>query len=187
MALERIQRHFGQAIVKLVPPLWGKPVVAALLASYVKRVQELEDDAWEVLEAFDVRTCDATRLAILGRIVGQSNLGWDTETYRAVIKARIAANRSHGREQDLVTVILLATGISGTIGVEAVGFANLMITLPGAVSDEGLVALRFLLPKTRAAGVGMQLLLSGSEEPDETFVWNDPWATDEYWAGAVVL
>jgi hypothetical protein len=187
VALEQIERHFGDGLVKLIPPLWGKPVVAALLRSYLNRVQELENDTWEVLGAFDVRTCDATRLAILGRIVGQSNLGWNTETYRAVVRARIAANRSHGREADIVNVILLATGLTGTVGVVAVGFANLMVTLPGAVSAEGLVALRFLLPKTRAAGVGMQLLVSGSAESDETFLWGDLWSNDEYWAGAIPL
>jgi hypothetical protein len=186
MALEHIERHFGEGLTALVPPFWGKPVIAALLRSYLNRVQELEGDIFDVLSAFDVRTCDETRLAVLGRIVGQSNLGWDLETYRAVIMARIAANRSHGREQDLITVIGLASGAVGAV-VLAIGNANLYVTLPGAITDAALTALRFLLPKTRAAGVGMQLFVSGATEPDEIFRWGDLWSTDEYWAGAVVL
>ncbi len=186
MALEPINDHFNQAIISLVPAFWGKPVIAALLHGYIAQVQQLEDDAWEVLNAFDVRTCDATRLAILGKIVGQANFGWSTATYRAVIMAKIAANKSKGREDDLVRVISLATGATG-VGILAVGFATLYITLPGAITDDQLEALVFLLPRTRAAGVQLQLLVSGSTDPDDTFLWGDVWATTEKWAGAITL
>lgn len=161
--------------------------MAAILRAYLNRVQELEDDIFEVLSAFDVRTCDETRLTILGKIVGISNLGWSVETYRSVVRAKIATNRSHGREDDIIAVIRLASGTEGDIGILAIGNANMVVTLPGAITDDALEALRFLLPRTRAAGVGMQLMVSGSPEPDETFVWGDLWATDEYWAGAIKL
>jgi hypothetical protein len=187
MALTPITRHFGEAIVSLIPALWGKPVVAALLHSYVAQIQRLEDDAWEVLGAFDVRTCDATRLAILGKVVGQANFGWSTETYRSVIMAKIAVNRSKGREDDLLRVISLAAGVTIGVGITALGFATLYVTLPGAITDDQLEALLFLLPKTRSAGVQLQLLASGSTDPDEIFLWGDTWATTENWAGAFVL
>ncbi|MES2384550.1 MAG: hypothetical protein V4593_08370 [Pseudomonadota bacterium] len=141
----------------LIPPLWGKPVVAALLRSYLNRVQGLEDDIFEVLAAFDVNTCDATRLAILGKVVGQANFGWDLETYRNVVRARIAANRSHGLEEDILKVLHLAGGITEHVTITAHAPATLTIALGETITDAAATALDFLLPKTRAAGVQLHL------------------------------
>lgn len=168
--LEQITRHFGEGLVSLVPSFWGKPVMAAILRSYLRRVQELEDDIFEVLGAFDVRTCDATRLAVLGKIVGQSNLGWDTETYRAVVRAKIAANRSHGREDDLVSVIRLAAGVTTPTEITQTGNATLTITLGETITDAAATALTFLLPKTRAAGVQLHLF---RPTDDDALLWAD--------------
>jgi hypothetical protein len=155
MALEPITDHFGQAITALIPPFWGKPIIASLLWSYVKQIQRLEDDAWEVLGAFDVRTCDATRLAILGKIVGQPNFGWSLETYRAVVKAKIATNRSKGREDDILRVLRLITSTTADINITTRSPATLVVVMTEPITQNHLEAIAFLLPKTRAAGVGL--------------------------------
>ncbi len=161
MTLARIERHFGEGLVALVPPLWGKPVIAAVLRSYLNRVQELEDDIFEVLGAFDINTCDSTRLNVLGRIVGQSNLGWGLETYRNVVRARIAANRSHGREDDLIAVLQLAGGVApGAATITQHTPATVTITLADPITDDAAEALDFLLPVTRSAGVQLHLFRS---------------------------
>jgi hypothetical protein len=160
VTLERIERHFGEAIVKLVPSFWGKPVIAAILRSYVNRVQEFEDDCFEVMNAFDIRTCDATRLAILGKVVGQPNLGWDTETYRAVVRAKIASNRSHGRENDLVNVLRLILGSPEGMTVSVQHYAPATVTVSPSVHVDAvhMPAVQYLMPKARAAGVKMHFL-----------------------------
>ena len=153
--LERIERHFGEAIVKLVPSFWGKPVIAAILQSYINRVQEFEDDCFEVMNAFDVRTCDATRLAVLGKVVGQPNLGWETETYRAVVRAKIATNRSHGRENDVVNVLRLILGSPEgmTVDLQHLVPATVLVSPSEHVDETHMPAVAYLLPKARAAGV----------------------------------
>lgn len=156
--LERIERHFGEAIVSLIPPFFGKPVIAALLRSYIRRVQELEDDAFEVLSAFDVNTCDETRLKVLAKIVGVSNLGWDLETFRAVVRARIATNRSHGREDDIINVLRLITTSTAPITLRAMSPATLRIDMGESVSATHMAAVSFLLPKARGAGIQQQFL-----------------------------
>lgn len=172
MTLERISRHFGEAIVKLIPPLWGRPVIAAILRSYINQVQELEDAAFEVMGAFDVNTCDATRLAVLGRVVGQPNQGWDTETYRAVVRAKIATNRSHGREDDIVQVVRLVLGPDGDgMGVTVTSFAPAAMRVEptgGTVPTSARTALRTLLPHARAAGVQQHLV---ARHADPGLVW----------------
>jgi hypothetical protein len=156
--LERIERHFGEALVSLIPPLWGKPVVAALLRSYIRRVQEFEDDCFEVLGAYDVNTCDETRLKVLAKIVGQSNFGWSLETFRAVVRARIATNRSHGREEDLINVLRLITGSTAPITLYPLSPATLVVEMGEPVSDEHLIAIVFLLPKARGAGIRLNFI-----------------------------
>lgn len=156
--LERIDNHFGLAVVALVPPFWGKPRVAALLRSYVRPIQQLENDIFEVLAAYDVNTCDAARLAVLGRIVGQSNLGWDLETYRAIVRAKIATNRSHGREDDIINVLRLITGSTAPITIAPIVPATMSVEMGEPVSAEHMVAISFLLPKARGAGIRLNFV-----------------------------
>jgi hypothetical protein len=156
--LERIPRHFGEALVSLVPPFWGKPRIAALLRSYINRVQEIEDAAWEVLQAFDVNTCDETRLKVLAKIVGVSNFGWDLETFRAVVRARIATNRSHGTEDDILRVLRLITGTAAPITVYPLVPATIAVDMGEPVSDEHMVAIAFLLPQARGAGIRLNFV-----------------------------
>lgn len=158
MALEHIPRHFGEALVSLIPPLFGKPVVAALLRSYIRRVQELEDDAFEVLQAFDVNTCDETRLKVLAKIVGVSNFGWDLATFRAVVRARIATNRSHGREDDIINVLRLITGSTAPITVTPFVPASMHVEMGEPVSAAHMTAIAFLLPKARGAGIRLNFI-----------------------------
>lgn len=152
-----ITNHFHAGIVKLIPPLWGKPCVAAMLQSFLNRVTELEDATWDVLDRYTIAGADDTRLAVLGRIVGQPNFGWDTETYRAVIRGKIRANRSRGLVSDLIEVIRLVTGANMTLPIEAYAPATCTVTLTAVVTDAVQAALAYLLPKTRPAGVQLHL------------------------------
>jgi len=183
-ALARIERHFGEALVKLVPPYWGKPVIAALLRSYINRVQEFEDACFEVMNAFDVNTCDATRLAVLGRVVGQPNFGWSESTYRAVVRAKIATNRSRGTEDDIVNVLRLITGSTAPITITSIVPATMSIEMGEPVSADHLVAMVFLLPKARAAGVRINLITPTEGEAR----WDvSSWDGTDNWAATVTL
>jgi hypothetical protein len=167
---------------------WGKPRIASLLYAFIRQVQILEDTIADVGERYTIAGADDARLAILGKIVGQSRLGaWSTETYRAVIRGRIRAAHSHGRHDDIVEVLRLATRVTERIRLDYIPHAKVYVTMPRFIDADMLEAVRFLLPKARAAGVQLQLLVSGSTDPDDTFLWGDVWATNEEWAGAIVL
>jgi hypothetical protein len=157
MALEQktgLTSHFHEALVKLIPPYWGKPRVAALLQAYVERVQELEDATWEVLERYTIEGADTARLDVLGRVVGQPRFWADDEIYRAVIRGKIRANRSRGLTEDIVEVIQAVTPTDQPVHVESVPIATAVVWAEAPIgADDIIVALRFLLPKTRAAGV----------------------------------
>ena len=158
MALAPITNHFNEGLMALIPPFWGKPRIAAWLQTYLDQVQDLEDAAWEVLNAYDIDTCDMPRLNVLAKIVGQPNLGWSLETFRSVVRGKIAANRSRGREDDLLNVLRLSIGAQYGATFVTLTPATLFVEISLAVLATYRTALEFLLPKTRAAGVHMQVL-----------------------------
>jgi hypothetical protein len=158
MSITQVDKHFEEGLVALIPPFWGKPVIAAILRSYLRQVQQFENDTFEVLEAFHIDTCDEARLAVLGRVVCQPNFGWSPEAYRNVIRAKIAANRSHGTENDIVNVLRLAGNVTGAVEVYHFAPATMMVVVHEELDEDEREAVFFLLPKTRAAGVRMHLL-----------------------------
>lgn len=149
--------HFHQALLKLIGPFWGKPRIAALLRAMLQRVQELEDVAWDVMTRYTVDEADTARLDVIGRVVGQPRFWGDDDTYRWVIRAKIRANRSRGLVDDIIQVIQLATQVTTTIAVESYAPATMTVVLGETIDTARQIALAFLLPKTRPAGVQMHL------------------------------
>jgi hypothetical protein len=185
--LQYIQQHEEIAARKLAPPFWGKPFVAALLAAFIEQIQELEDTLWQILELHTLAGADLPRLKVLGRIVGQPQLGFDTETYRTVIQARARANRSHGTGRDLLDVLGILLG-EGHYTLLNIGGAVLYLDALDDIDAAGLAKVTVVLPDVRAAGVGLHFLFSPAIA--DAFVWGGPWsstATPKYWGSLRIL
>lgn len=149
--------HFHQALLKLIGPFWGKPRIAALLRAMVQRVQEIEDTTWDIMARYTVDGADTARLDVIGRVVGQPRFWGDDDTYRWVIRAKIRANRSRGLVDDIIQVIQLATQVTTVTQVESYAPATMTVVLGEMIDTARQVALAFLLPKTRPAGVQLHL------------------------------
>jgi hypothetical protein len=67
-----------------------------------------------------------------------------------------------------------------------VGDATLWLTTLQPLDSEGIDMLTQVLPDTRAAGVGLQLLFTRATFAD-TFVWGDLWGPPEHWGSARIL
>lgn len=162
MTITPFDDHFKQALVKLVAPFWGKPRIASLLYALLRQTQILEDTIWEVSEAYQIDTADSARLDVLGRIVGQPRFGFSDEEYRAVIRGRIRAARSHGRTDDIIEMLRLVTGTTDPITVTHLPRATAVVEMPEPVDADAMTAVAYLLPKTRAAGVQLHLFVPTS-------------------------
>lgn len=184
-ALAYIQDHEERAARKLAPPFWGKPFIAALLSAFMREIQLLEDTLWDVLDIRSLPNADLPRLKVLGKLVGQPRLNFSTESYRLLIEARALANVSRGRASDLLAVLELLVG-PGNYVLYAVGDATLYLTVIQALTTEDVDMLVQILPDTRAAGVGLQLLYSSATFAD-VFVWGDAWGPPEQWGSVRVL
>jgi hypothetical protein len=130
----------------------------------IRRVQELEDAAWEVLEIYHIDNADTARLNVLGKIVGQPRFWSDDEIYRAVIRAKIAANKSRTLTDDLINVIHLAATSTAQIQIEHYSPATMAVLPYEAFEEAEIEALIFLLPKTRALGVQMHVFFSHEDD-----------------------
>ncbi|HEY6056239.1 MAG TPA: hypothetical protein VIU86_20075 [Gaiellaceae bacterium] len=155
--LQYIQTHEEIAVRKLAPPFWGKPFVAALLQAFIAQIQELEDTLWQMLELRTLAGADLPRLKVLGKIVGQPQLGFDTETYRIVIEARARANRSRGTARDILDVLNILVGPE-EYSIREVGDATLYVLALTPITVT--TPMRVVLPDTRSAGVGLAFVSS---------------------------
>jgi hypothetical protein len=74
------------------------------------------------------------------------------------VRARIATNRSHGTEDDIINVLRLITGSTAPILVYPLVPATIAVEMGEPVSDEHMVAIAFLLPKARGAGIRLNFV-----------------------------
>lgn len=179
--LQQITRHFGDGLVKLIGPFWGKPRIASILLSYLNQVQLLEDTCWEVLERYTVDGADTARLDVLGRIVGVPRFWSDDETYRSVIRGKIRTNLSRGLGNDIVEVFQLMLGnTTAHVAIADLVPATLLVATDEAVSAAELEAIEYLLPKARGAGVQMHFFWT--EDGAGEHLWGEGlWGDDAGW------
>ena len=170
MAITPITNHFNQGLVKLAPWAWGKPRIAAMLRAMLRRVQEIEDTTWEVLEAYTIDGADTARLDVLGKIVGQPRFWGDDDIYRAVIRGKIRANRARGLTDDIIEVVQLVLA-DGDVDVTVAPMvpATVLVYTASAVDAAHASAFKYLLPKARVAGV------------QQHFFWTEDGAGEHLW------
>jgi len=166
MALANID-HVQAGLALLLSQFQDKPRLAALISSYLRRVQELDDAAIEVLIARLIDNAVNEQLRVIGRIVGQPNEGsWDDDTYRLFIKARIRANKSNGHGDDVIDVINLVEAADFVLSEV---YPAAMYVEFGPPTDADPIILIELARRAKASGVRLQLLAGESEVGIDAF------------------
>jgi hypothetical protein len=156
--LPKVTNHARRAILSLNPVFWGKPRIASLVWALTSEVQELEDAIFSVILLRMVDNAGDVQLEVLGRVVGQPNVGgFDTELYRALIRAKIRTNRSHGSLKDILETLALI--YAGRVSWFQAGWATL-----GLVADNApglrLDAVDIVLRNAKQAEEGILLYVS---------------------------
>jgi hypothetical protein len=156
--LEPIIDHARRAILSLNPIFWGKPRIASVVWALTTEVQELEDAIFSVLRLRLVDNAGDVQLEVLGRIVGQPNVGgFDTELYRALIRAKIRTNRSHGSLRDILETLALIYSPKPRWFIA--GWATLGLVIENA-PDLVLAAVTIALRNAKQAEEGLLLYVS---------------------------
>jgi len=138
--------------VALLPEQFQKDGFRDLLASWMPELQAVEDALWQVIDA-NLDTATGARLEQWTALLGERRAGLLDAALRKVARARILANRSHGRDEDLAAVLdVFEVGFA----VEDFDPASALVTLedfPGAGLPRRIAA---LVRRAAAGGVGVQ-------------------------------
>ena len=102
--------HVEEGKAMLLEQFRDKPRLAALLGVFLGQVQAAESALWQLFSERTVDTAAGVQLDNLGTIVGETRQGLSDADYRTLIRGRIAANKSMGREGDLRDVVFACLG-----------------------------------------------------------------------------
>lgn len=155
--LEHITDHVARGLA-LLPRQFRKDRIQALLATWLEEFQEAEDALWDLLDA-TLLTATGDRLDRYARLLGESRQGLTDSLLRKVLLARVAANRSRGRDRDVTAVL---SRFDNDFTIEDVDPAGLIATLPDFQGEGVPARLGGLLRRTVAGGVGAQLITPSS-------------------------
>lgn len=159
MALTHITDHEAQAEELLLEQYKGKPRVLALLLSFIRRCQELEDAAWDVIVQRMIDHAEGAQLDAIGRIVGQVRGEQDDDTYRVYLTARIRVNHSVGTPNDLLDVLSLIETAAFEYTEHPPATTLILYEEPETVPQQALID---LLRATRATGTALFILAGDS-------------------------
>ena len=140
-------------VSRLIHQWQDKPVVVALLTSFLLSVQQIEDTYDQLLNERGIDTAIGAQLDVLGLIVGELRDNRLDEPYRSAIKLRIAINNSDGTEPVVVS-LLKQLSSADTVIYQDVYPAGVKIILEGtqvAVDDDTIAELKNILAATITA------------------------------------
>jgi hypothetical protein len=171
MAFSPSSDHVVRGLAKLLEQFKDKAILSAVLGSYLRQIQKLEDATWEVVQSRHIDLAEGLALDFLGKVVGRPRLGLGDPDFRIAIRCQIRINRSSGRPEDLIDVTRLA--LPSGLGFTYTEFypATVIIEVLDQVTFN-IWVLYSALVRTKAGGV--KLFLNYSPDPEsETFAFSD--------------
>ncbi len=179
-------QHAEQAINNLIE-FFRKPRNSEMMRIVGGQIQDIEDAAWQLYNAFDVDTATGVTLDLLGGVVGERRDNRLDPDYRAAVRARILVNLSNGRIEDMLAV--LAALIPNNTGILVQEFypAAIRFDVFDSFSGASAETVARMLRQAKPAGVKLTFV---PVDTDDTMIWHeagpDPvngWGAK--WAGAV--
>jgi hypothetical protein len=163
--------HETRGVQRLLSQFRNKYVFSAVLSSYLRRVQELENACWEVILTRNIRDGSGVILDSLGRIVGRQREGLEDDDYKIALRAQIRINRTQGKPEDVIDVARLSL----PDGVKFVYTEHDVASIFVEVLDQVVLKVSVLfrnLRATKAGGVRLFLIYS-VDPPGEAFMMAD--------------
>lgn len=152
----KITDHVDGANALVARVLRNKPLFAALLASWTKQVQDIEDALWQLLVDTTLDTAEDDAQDQLGEILGEVREDLDTAAFRKVLKALAYANQSDGTPEDLIETTRRLLETSAVFSYTELGHAAVLIE-PVDPLPAPAHSIR-VLKRAKAAGIELQLI-----------------------------
>lgn len=184
MTLAAVTDHVERGLARLIDQFKGRPRIEAWISSYLEEVQELSTAAWGVLVLRLIDDAEGEQLTVLGKIVGQPRTVADDERFRVIVRARVAANGSSGRWNDILRVARLLLGPEASFSLRAHYPAALVLTINDPV--DFIPTLEHGMLETAAAGgARIDVHFHGTPTAELFAFGTGPGWGDGVWAGAV--
>lgn len=103
--------HVERGLAKLTERWRNSATIKGWLTSYLRRVQEVEDLLWQIIDTRVLDNCVGTQLDLWGAFADYPRFTADDDIYRAALKGRLMALRSNGSIPDLIKIVQLVLGV----------------------------------------------------------------------------
>jgi hypothetical protein len=172
VALAHLTDLVATFAARVISQYQTKPRFMALHRGLTQLAQDAEDQLWAIVAKLDIDQADGVWLDYLGNFVREPRAGANDADYLKFIKARIVANRSQGRIEDLIAVVKIITALS-VFPVARKTPASVEIILDGyAMAEPIRTRLMQLLRATRAAGVRLMVLYAADATDTNMFLFS---------------
>ena len=160
--------HVARALARMLEQYKGKPRLSGVISAGAEQAQGAEDALLDLQDERGLETAAGAQLDVLGRLLDTARGGFDDDTYRKHLRAKIQYNRSNGTTGDLLRIFRLIVPSAATLRIAAHFPAAFTLHVEGAaVGANDPNVFRFFL-SARAAGVRGFVQYSLSP-PAETF------------------
>jgi hypothetical protein len=167
-AIGQITDGEDRALGRLILYFQRRPRIVSLLAGLSRRVQTLEDLAWDLYTlGWDPDDLSGVHLDSLGRLVGEGRLGRTDAQYRPGLKARQLVNSSDGSQADLSRIVLTLLP-SAVLSVTDFAPAAVIVEVLADFTDVRISDLTRYLNQARAAGVRLGLVTA---DTTDALIW----------------
>lgn len=169
MSEARSTDHLARAQAKVFGFLKSKPKLAAVLASWIRRAQDLESASWEVGDyRYDFDLAFGEGLDALGALLLLARGGRTDAQYRIRLRAWLRALRSIGRDLDLIEVGKIAAAGSSW-HVESYPPKSAIIACDSELPPEAVELAEVF---AQARPIGTRFYFSGVQvAPASAFAW----------------
>jgi hypothetical protein len=135
--------------------------LSSRLIGIIDQIQEIEDQAFQLLEDRALSTAEGEQLDQLGTVIGVERGSLDDDEYRIVLGAQITINTAHGTPEEIISVIAALTN-STQVQLNEFFPASIEVTFNGDPINAATLLSSF--DKVVAAGVG-RILIKRSATP----------------------
>lgn len=102
--VEKITDHEARAKARLITQYKNSVNIEKIISIYAKKIQEIEDQAFKLLDERSIDTAVGYNLDVLGIILNEPRIGLSDDDYRLLLKAKIAQNVSEGTIEDIIGI-----------------------------------------------------------------------------------
>lgn len=151
--------HIAGALSRLCIQWVGQPDLATFITIMATPATLIENAMWQLLINRTLDNATGVTLDKLGALVGQARPTLVDADYRRFIRARIAANRSHGLDEEILNVARLVINDTGlTLAVKDIGDASFTLSIRTVtVTAQTLAILVLLVQKAAGAGINCSI------------------------------